>query len=243
MTERFSSAALGFVCIAGTGMGRLGLMTLRALSRLRNADLGVHDRQVSTEALVQRPPETQRVFGGKAFGIHALLVAHAWLGGWAMRLKQGNLYVFGRGGEDLQALRAQGIAFELMPGLTGASGCSAASGIPLTHRNLASRYVFLPGHFAQNDATYDWRTQARPGQTRVLYLGVQRLAQIAERLFSQGLALGIPAAIVRDGARITQMEIACGLRRLAQMAPAYGPQPGLLIIGETVRMSPQYYAD
>ena len=168
MTERFSSSALGFVCIVGAGPGPLGLMTLRALDRLRRADVVVHDRLVSTKILDQIPPQAQRAYVGKALGdhavpqegIHALLVAHA-----------------------------------------------------------------------------------RPGQTRVFYMGVQRLAQIAERLFSHGLVPDTPAAIVRDGTRPTQTVIACSLRRLVEMAPAYGPQPGLLIIGETVRMSPYYHAD
>lgn len=126
--------------------------------------------------------------------------------------------------------------------MTAASGCSAASGIPLTHRDLAGNCVFLPGHFARDDAAYDWRSLARTGQTRVVYVGVQGLTQIAERLFSHGSEPGTPATIVRDGTRPTQTVIACSLRRLVQTAPAYGPQPGLLIIGETVRMSPQYYA-
>ncbi|WP_341909942.1 uroporphyrinogen-III C-methyltransferase [Polaromonas sp. YR568] len=251
MTERFSSTALGFVCIVGAGPGPLDLMTLRALNRLRSADVVVHDRLVSTEVLDQIPPQAHRVYVGKALGdhavpqegIHALLVAHARNGRRVVRLKGGDPYVFGRGGEEVQALQAEGIAFEVVPGVTAASGCSAAVGIPLTHRNLAGSCVFLPGHLAQDDATHDWRALARPGQTRVFYMGVQRLAHIAERLFSYGLALDTPAAIVRDGTRPTQTVIACSLRRLVDKAPAYGPQPGLLIIGETVRMSPHYYAD
>ena len=118
----------------------------------------------------------------------------------------------------------------------------AVRGIRLKHRNLAGSCVCLPGHFARDDATYDCRALARPGQTGVFYMGVQRLAQIAERLFSHGLAPGTPAAVVRNGTRLTQTVTAFILRRFVQMAPAYGPQPGLLIIGETVHMSPQYYA-
>ena len=194
MTERFSSAALGFVCIVGAGSGRLDLMTLRALNRLRNADLVVHDRLVGTEVLDQIPPQAQRVYVGKALGdhevpqqnIHDLLVAHARLGSRVVRLKAGDTYVLGRGGEEVQALRAKGIAFEVVPGLTAASGCSAAAGIPLTHRNLAGGCVFLPGHFAQDDATYDWRTLARPGQTRVFYLGVQRRRKLQSGCSARG---------------------------------------------------------
>ena len=115
-------------------------------------------------------------------------------------------------------------------------------GIRLTHRNLIGSCVCLPGHFAQDDATYDCRALAPPGQTGVFYMGVQRLAQIAERLFSHSLAPGTPAAVLRDGIRPKQTVTACSLWRLVQMASAYGPQPGLLIIKETVRVNPQYYA-
>lgn len=118
----------------------------------------------------------------------------------------------------------------------------AGRGIRLTHRNLAGSWVFLPGHFAQDDATYDCRALARPGQAGVSFMGVQRLAQFAERLFSHGLAPGTPAAVVRHLTRPTQTVTACSLRRLVQMAPAYGPQPGLLTIAETVRMSPLHHA-
>lgn len=251
MTAHFSSSALGFVYIVGAGPGPLDLMTLRALDRLRHADVVVYDRLVSTEVLDQIPPQAQRFYVGKALGnhavpqegIHALLVAHARHGSRVVRLKGGDPYVFGRGGEEVQALQAEGIAFEVVPGVTAASGCSAAVGIPLTHRNLALSCVFLSGHLAQDDATNDWRALAQPGQTRVFYMGVQRLAQIAEKLFSHGLAVDTPAAIVRDGTRPTQTVNACSLLRLVEMAPSYGSQPGLLIIGETVRMSPHYRAD
>lgn len=143
----------------------------------------------------------------------------------------------------MQALQAAAIAFEVVPGVTAASGCSAAAGIPLTHRGLAGSCVFLPGHLADDDALHDWAALARPGQTRVFYMGVQRLAQIARQLMDHGLAPDTPAAIVRDGTRPTQTVIATGLRHLVARAPAYGPRPGLLIIGETVQLSPDYHAD
>ena len=177
MTERFSSTALGFVCIVGAGPGPLDRMTLRALNRLRNATVVINTRLDSTEVLGQIPPQARRVYVGKALGdrvvpqhgFHALLLAHVRIDSRMVRLKErGGSYVFGRGGEEVQALLAQGIAFEVVPGVTAASGCSAAAGIPLTHRNLAGSCVFLPGHFSRDDATYDWRALAQPGQTRAL---------------------------------------------------------------------------
>lgn len=241
----------GFVAIVGAGPGPADLMTLRALDRLQRAEVVVHDRLISPEVLDLIPPTALRVYVGKALGdhavpqqgIHALLVQHARAGRRVVRLKGGDPYVFGRGGEEVQALQAEGIAFEVVPGVTAASGCSAAAGIPLTHRDFAASCVFLPGHLADDEATHDWRALARPGQTRVFYMGIQRLAQIAERLIAHGLSPETPAAIVRDGTRPTQTVLACSLRRLVEQAPAYGPQPGLLIIGETVQLSPDFHAD
>lgn len=238
----------GFVSIVGAGPGPLDLMTLRALDRLKRAEVVVHDRLISAEVLAQIPARAQRVYVGKALGnhsvpqsgIHVLLVEHAQAGRRVVRLKGGDPYVFGRGGEEVQALQAAGIAFEVVPGVTAASGCSAAAGIPLTHRDLAASCVFLPGHLADNEAMHDWRALARPGQTRVFYMGVQRLAQIAQQLITHGLAPDTPAAVVYDGTRTTQTVIATGLSALVACAPAYGPQPGLVIIGETVQLSPDF---
>lgn len=242
---------LGSVSIVGAGPGPLDLMTLRALDRLQHAEVVVYDRLILPEVLERIPPEAQRVYVGKALGhhtvpqegIHALLVQHARAGRRVVRLKGGDPYVFGRGGEEVQALQVEGIPFEVVPGVTAASGCSAAAGIPLTHRELATSCVFLPGHLADGQATHDWQALARPRQTRVFYMGVQRLPQIAEQLFAHGLATSTPAAIVQDGTRGSQTVLACRLDRLVQRAPAYGPQPGLLIIGETVQLSPLFEAD
>lgn len=238
----------GFVSIVGAGPGPVDLMTLRALDRLQRAEVVVHDRLISPDVLARVPAGAQRLYVGKALGdhsvpqagIHALLVQHARAGQRVVRLKGGDPYVFSRGGEEVQALQAEGIAFEVVPGVTAASGCSAAAGIPLTHRDLSASCVFLPGHLADDDATHDWAALARPGQTRVFYMGIQRLPHIAERLMAHGLSPDTPAAIVRDGTRPSQTVLACPLHRLVQVAPAYGPQPGLLIIGETVQLSPHF---
>lgn len=251
MTELNQVASQGFVYIVGAGPGPLDLMTLRALDRLRRADVVVHDRLISAEVLDQIPSHAQRLYVGKALGnhvvpqadIHALLIAHARQGQRVVRLKGGDPYMFGRGGEEVQALRAAGIAFEVVPGVTAASGCSAAAGIPLTHRDLASSCVFLSGHLADDSTHADWAALARPGQTRVFYMGIQRLALIAEQLISHGMAPDTPAAIVRDGTRDTQEIFACSLTQLVALAPTYGPRPGLLIIGETVQLCPQYHAN
>lgn len=248
MTLESGQGGGGFVSIVGAGPGPADLMTLRALDRLQRAEVVVHDRLITPEVLALIPQSALRVYVGKALGdhsvpqdgIHALLVEHARLGRRVVRLKGGDPYVFGRGGEEVQALQAAGLDFEVVPGVTAASGCSAAAGIPLTHRDLAGSCVFLPGHLADDEATHDWQALARPGQTRVFYMGVQRLAQIAHQLIAHGLPPDTPAAIVRDGTRASQTVIATGLSDLVACAPGYGPQPGLLIIGETVRLSPDF---
>jgi uroporphyrin-III C-methyltransferase len=251
MDNSGAGVIMGIVHIVGAGPGPLDLMTLRALDRLRRAEVVIHDRLISPEVLAEIPARAERVYVGKALGnhavaqedIHDLLVAQALLGKRVVRLKGGDPYVFGRGGEEVLALQAAGITFEVIPGVTAANGCSAAAGIPLTHRNLASSCVFLPGHLADDTTHADWTALARPGQTRVFYMGIQRLAVIAENLFLHGLAADTPAAIVRDGTRPSQKVFACSLRRLVTMAPAYGPQPGLLIIGETVRLCAEFQPD
>lgn len=240
--------AAGSVCIVGAGPGPADLMTLRALNRLKQAQVVVHDRLIAEDVLALIPAAARRVYVGKALGhhavpqeeIHDLLVGHARQGLRVVRLKGGDPYVFGRGGEEVLALQAAGIAFEVVPGVTAASGCSAAAGIPLTHRQLAASCVFLPGHLADDQASHDWQALAGAGQTRVFYMGVQRLAQIAQALIAHGLPPDTPAAIVQDGARPTQSVLAHPLRRLVEIASPYGPRPGLLIIGETVRLSPSF---
>lgn len=238
----------GFVSIVGAGPGPVDLMTLRALDRLQRAEVVVHDRLISPEVLALSPTSALRVYVGKALGnhtvpqegIHDLLVAHAHMGKRVVRLKGGDPYVFGRGGEEVEALQLAGISFEDVSGVTAASGCSAAAGIPLTYRELASSCVFLPGHLADDYATQNWAALARPGQTRVFYMGVQRLQQIANQLIAHGLPSNTPAAIIQDGARIGQTVIAAELEQLVKLEPKYGPRPSLLIIGETVRLSPYF---
>lgn len=238
----------GNVAIVGAGPGPVDLMTIRAMDRLRTAQVVVHDRLISPEVLACIPATAERLYVGKALGnhevpqqqIHDLLIARAREGKRVVRLKGGDPFMFGRGGEEVEALQAAGLAFEVVPGITAASGCSAAAGMPLTHRHLSSSCVFLPGHLADDSTHADWAALARPGQTRVIYMGIQRLGLIAERLLAHGLAPDTPAAIVRDGTRTSQEVFAFPLPLLVARAPAYGPRPGLLIIGETVALSPAY---
>lgn len=248
LAEVQAAAASGWVSIVGAGPGPLDLMTLRALDRLRRAQVVIHDRLIGPDILAQIPAQALRLDVGKARGrhavpqqdIHALMVAHARAGRRVVRLKGGDPFVFGRGGEEMQALQAAAVPFEVVPGISAAQGCGAAAGIALTHRELASQCVFLPGHLAGMAAAYDWEALARPGQTLVFYMGVERLALIAEGLVANGLPADMPAALVLDGTRPGQTVLAWPLQELVRHAPPYGPQPGLLIIGPTVALSPHY---
>lgn len=238
----------GLVSLVGAGPGAVDLLTLRALNRIQRAEVVVHDRLIGADIMALIPAGAQRIYVGKAARNHAvaqakiedLLIQQARLGKRVVRLKGGDPFVFGRGGEEVQALEAARIPFEVIPGVTAATGCSAAAGIPLTHRNMASSCVFLSGHLADESREPDWRALAQPGQTRIFYMGVERLAHIAQRLIAYGLPASTPAAVVQDGTHASQSVLAMELQSLVQCAPAYGPRPGLLIIGETVALSPHY---
>ncbi len=240
----------GMVHIVGAGPGPADLLTLRALDRIQRAEVVLHDRLISPEVLALIPPAAERIYVGKASGhhvltqaqIHAVLIEQARRGRRVVRLKGGDPHIFGRGGEEVEALQAAGLAFEVVPGVSAANGCAAAAGIPLTHRELSHACTFLPGHLAENSPDLDWAGLARPRQTRVFYMGVERVAVIARALMARGLDANTPAAIVLDGSREGQQVWATGLAALAELAPDYSPRPGLLIIGETVALSPHYLA-
>lgn len=238
------------VHIVGAGPGPADLLTLRALDRIQRADVVIHDRLIGPDVLALVPPQAERFCVGKARGdhsveqtqIHAMLVEQARRGRRVVRLKGGDPFVFGRGGEEAQALQAAHLDFEVVPGISASNGCAATAGIPLTHRELAHSCTFLSGHLAEGNLEssphVDWTALARPNQTRVFYMGVAHLGSIARLLISHGLPAQTPAAVVQDGTRPTQRVWAMALSKLVDQAPAYGSRPGLLIIGETVALSP-----
>lgn len=248
------ASAAGMVHIVGAGPGPADLLTLRALDRIQRAQVVIHDRLIGTDVLALVPPEAERFCVGKARGehsveqaqIHTMLVEHARRGHRVVRLKGGDPFIFGRGGEEVRALEAAHLAFEVVPGISASNGCAASAGIPLTHRDLAHSCTFLSGHLAEGDletsAHFDWTALARPNQTRVFYMGVAHLGSIARLLIAHGLPAHTPAAVVQDGTRPAQRVWAMGLAELVKHAPAYGSSPGLLIVGETVALSPHFQA-
>lgn len=235
----------GEVALVGAGPGDPGLLTLRALRALQNADVVLYDRLVSAEVLDLARRDAERVYVGKAAGkahvsqdeINALLVKFAREGKRVCRLKGGDPFIFGRGGEELEALAAEGIRFEVVPGITAAAGCAAYAGIPLTHRDYAQALTFVTGHCKGETNHVDWELVARPGQTTVFYMGLNHLDDIVAQLQAHGAPADRAAAVIEEGTRLTQRVVTGTLADLADKVIEAGVEsPALLIVGEVTRL-------
>jgi uroporphyrin-III C-methyltransferase/precorrin-2 dehydrogenase/sirohydrochlorin ferrochelatase len=235
----------GEVALVGAGPGDPGLLTLRALRALQNADVIVYDRLVSAEVLDLARRDAERIYVGKAAGNHhvsqedtnALLVKLAKAGKRVCRLKGGDPFIFGRGGEELEALVAEGIRFEVVPGITAAAGCAAYAGIPLTHRDHAQALTFVTGHCKGESDTVDWSALARPGHTAVFYMGLNQLENIVARLREHGVPESRAAALIEHGTRPSQRVVTATIADLVQKAAeARVASPALLIVGEVTRL-------
>jgi uroporphyrin-III C-methyltransferase/precorrin-2 dehydrogenase/sirohydrochlorin ferrochelatase len=235
----------GEVALVGAGPGDPGLLTLRALRALQNADVVLYDRLVSDEVLELARRDAERVYVGKAAGqthiaqdgINALLVKLAREGKRVCRLKGGDPFIFGRGGEELEALAAAGIRFEVVPGITAAAGCAAYAGIPLTHRDHAQALTFVTGHCKGETSSVDWDLVARDGQTCVFYMGLSHLDDIVARLREHGVPAKRAAAVIEQGTRATQRVVTGTLADLAErVRDARIESPALLIVGEVTRL-------
>lgn len=234
----------GEVALIGAGPGDPELLTLRAWRLLQQADAVVHDRLVSPQLLELLPAGCERHETGKSSGYHtlpqeginALLVLLARRGQRVVRLKGGDPFIFGRGGEEIAYLLEQGIACQVVPGVTAASGCAAYAGIPLTHRGMAHSCQFITGHFRKGeDLHLPWAALACPDQTLVFYMGLANLAHIALRLQEAGLPASTPAAIVDRGTTAQQRVVRGTLAGLPELAIQHALQsPALTIVGKVV---------
>jgi uroporphyrin-III C-methyltransferase/precorrin-2 dehydrogenase/sirohydrochlorin ferrochelatase len=233
-------APRGSVVLVGAGPGDPGLLTLRGLRALNEADVILHDRLVSDEVLQLARRDAERISVGKHAGdgghsqaeINALLVALASAGKRVVRLKGGDPFVFGRGGEELEALRAHGIDFEVVPGITAAVACGAYAGIPLTHREHAQSLRLVTAHAKDDLDTLDWGALAQGQQTLAFYMGVAGLDRIRERLLAHGLAASTPFAIVENGSRPEQRVVTGTLADLPTLARSHQVRaPSLLVVG------------
>ncbi|WP_240600147.1 siroheme synthase CysG [Solilutibacter silvestris] len=237
----------GRVALVGAGPGDPGLLTLRALRLLNEADVILHDRLVSAEvlALARRDAELievgKRVGGDHAAtqsGIHRLLVEQALAGKRVVRLKGGDPFVFGRGGEELEVLQSHGIDFEVAPGITAAIACGAYAGIPLTHREHAQSVRFVTAHTKDEDDGIDWRALAQDRQTLAFYMGVSGLERIRDRLIAHGRDARTPVALVENGTRAGQRVVVGTLAELPELANTHRVSaPAILFVGEVAALA------
>lgn len=238
--QRLRDFPRGQVTLVGAGPGDPELLTLKALKRLQAADVILYDRLVSEEVLTMANPLARRLYVGKARsqhsvpqeGINQALVEWAKEGKRVVRLKGGDPFIFGRGGEELETLIEAGIAFEVVPGITAASGCAAYAGIPLTHRDHAQSVRFVTGHLKNGSCDLDWETLARPGQTLVFYMGLGSLEIIRENLQAHGAPGDTPMALIEQGTTARQRVHLGSLSSLpGSVAEAHVAPPTLVIIG------------
>jgi uroporphyrin-III C-methyltransferase len=235
----------GRVYLVGAGPGDPDLLTLRAARLLAQADVVVYDNLVSPDVMDLVAPSAQRIYAGKQRdhhsmpqeAINALLLRLARQGRHVVRLKGGDPFIFGRGGEEMQVLAEAGIAVEVVPGITAACGVSCYAGIPLTHRDYAQACVFVTGHLQDGSAGLDWAALARPRQTLVIYMGLGALDEICTQLVAHGMSADMPAAVVEKGTTLDQRVVTGDLRNLASRVAASGLEsPCLIIVGEVVRL-------
>lgn len=232
----------GEVVLVGAGPGDAGLLTLKGLQQIQQADVVVYDRLVSDDIMNLVRRDAERIFVGKRAGYHCvpqeeinqILLDHARRGRRVVRLKGGDPFIFGRGGEELEALADDSIAFTVVPGITAASGCSAYAGIPLTHRDHARSVRLVTGH-ARKDGSIDWANMAAEQQTLVFYMGLSQAEEIQNSLIQHGMAADMPVALVENGTSTRQRVVSGRLDELARLAQQV-ESPTLIIVGRVVAL-------
>jgi len=238
----------GFVSLVGAGPGDPGLITVRGLQRLRAAGVVFYDRLANDALLAEVPPAAVRIFAGKGPNAHALtqeqindlLIAHARAGGRVVRLKGGDPFVFGRGGEEAEALAAAGIPFEVVPGVTSAIAAPAYAGIPVTHRDFTPAFAVVTGHEepAKDETSIPWAALASGPDTLVFLMGVGHLEQIAERLVAAGRPAETAVAVVRRGTWPDQQVVLGSLANIAERVREAGLQaPAVTVVGKVVSLA------
>lgn len=236
----------GEIALVGAGPGDVGLLTLRGLQVMQQADVVLYDHLVSGEILDLVRRDAERICVGKRAGAHSviqeetnrLLVELAQQGKRVVRLKGGDPFIFGRGGEELQVAAAAGIPFQVVPGVTAAAGATAYAGIPLTHRDHAQSVTFITGHCRPDGDGLDWADLARARQTLAIYMGTMKAADISQRLIAHGRDAATPVAVISRGTRADQQVQIGTLEQLEDLAQR-APLPALLVIGEVVELHHQ----
>lgn len=237
---------LGDVALVGAGPGDAGLLTLRGLQLIQLADVVLYDHLVSPEVLELVRRDAEKICVGKRASAHSLpqgeinrlLFTLASSGKRVVRLKGGDPFIFGRGGEEVQYLAKAGIPFQIVPGITAAAGVTAYAGIPLTHRDYAQSVLFITGHCRPDGEALDWSTLARGRQTLAIYMGTVKAAEISQQLIAHGRAPDTPVAVISRGTRADQSVNIGTLVELEALAHQ-APTPALLVIGEVVALHHQ----
>ena len=239
---------VGKVYLVGAGPGDPELLTLKALRILQMADVIVHDRLIAPELLDLVPPGVERIFAGKRrdhhhlpqHDINQLLVDLARTRRTVVRLKGGDPFIFGRGGEEIETLAQAGVPFEVVPGVSAAHGVGAYAGIPLTHRDHAQSVLFVTGHTKDGEPVLNWTAVCQPRQTIVIYMGLKPLAALCARLVQHGLPADLPAAVIESGTLPEQRVVTGTLDDLAaRVAGITFNGPVLLIVGSVVKLREQ----
>lgn len=245
MISRNHPLKTGVVWLVGAGPGDPDLLTVKALRLIKQADVIVHDRLVSQPIMDLIPATTRRIYVGKARSDHAvpqedinqLLIHEASAGYKVLRLKGGDPFIFGRGGEELELLAEAGIAFEVVPGITAASGCAAYAGIPLTHRDFAQSVRFITGHLKNDGVNLHWPEMMDPMQTLVFYMGLVGLQAICEQLILHGRDPDTPVALIEKGTTPQQLVVIATLATINERVLAENVSaPTLTIIGDVVNL-------
>ena len=237
-----NAPVVGEVYLIGAGPGDPDLLTFRALRLMQLADVVVYDRLVSTQILDMVRRDAERIYVGKERDNHTLtqeninhlLVRLAKEGKRVVRLKGGDPFIFGRGGEEISTLMENGISFQVVPGITAASGCATYSGIPLTHRDYAQSVVFVTGHLQDGSVDLNWKALAHPNQTIVFYMGLHGVAAMSEQLIKHGLPASTPVGLVQQGTTQNQRVIITDLENLERSVKEEKLKPPTIIIVGTV---------
>jgi len=245
MATLLDPSARGRVILVGAGPGDPGLLTVRAVEALKQADVVVHDGLIDSRVLDIAPPQAQRISVAKRRARHtlsqdainALIVAHVKTGAIVVRLKGGDPFIFGRGGEEVEAVRAAGLPVEVIPGVSAALGCAAEAMLPLTHRDHASAVSFVAGQ-CKGLTDQDWSGLAGQGRTLVIYMGVATANGIADKLMADGVAPDMPVAVLERGTLEGHRAIRTLLADLGPMVERERVQsPAIIVVGEVVELS------
>ncbi|WP_026973352.1 uroporphyrinogen-III C-methyltransferase [Aliagarivorans marinus] len=238
-----SSSKPGLVSLVGAGPGDPDLLTVKGMRAIEQAEVLVYDRLVSDEILALASDDAERIYVGKKLDFHyvpqdkinQILVDKAREGKRVVRLKGGDAFIFGRGGEELEVLAENNIAYEVVPGITAATGASAYAGIPLTHRDHAQSVQFITGHIQKDGQEINWQSVAQSGTTLVFYMGLKQSPYISQQLISHGLADDTACAIIENGTRDSQRVFSGPLSELGNLA-AQAKSPALIVVGSVTSL-------